>query len=177
MKWKPFTHTGNQYDLSHLHPFKLDVTQPETTKVEEKIFQFKVIFSLHCFSKTTKEGDDPLLEYSDNRETRTFCFERYQLSFQLPAIIRDIHKKRCNHTGKGNFFIIELSDDDGNEIEYEIYFDIDMAKSREQPMTLYIQSAYVRDDESKAYRHKTKKIGFYIIAYNKSIGKPIKTPR
>ena len=44
-------------------------------------------------------------------------------------------------------------------------------------MQLYIQSAYVRQiKDSEPYRHKTKKIHFFVIAYNRKVGKPIKTP-
>ena len=43
-------------------------------------------------------------------------------------------------------------------------------------MQLYVQSAYVRTKDSKPYRHKTKKINFFVIAHNRKVGKPIKTP-
>ena len=176
MKWKPFTFQDQQYDLSHLHPFELEVVHAAPNNKPAITYSFEVHFSLHCFSKSILSDDDRALAYSDNRETRTFCFDRYRLSQQLPAIIKDIGNKRCNHTGKGNFFIVELIDDTGNNIEYEIYFDVS-GQGKKQPMRLYIQSAYVRNDESRAYRHKTKKISFYVIAHNRKSGKPIRTPR
>ena len=175
MKWKTFHHGRQQYDLSHLHPFSLSVTQPGSGDKPARHYDFAVRFSLHCFTKGVQAGDDPALTYKDNREVRTFCFDRYRLSFQLPAIIRDIHQKRCLHTGHGNFFIVELTTDDGQTVEYEIYFDI--SKRKGSVMELFIQSAYVRDPASKPYRHAPKKIGFFVIAYNRMTGKPIKTPR
>ena len=30
--------------------------------------------------------------------------------------------------------------------------------------------------DSEPYRHKTKKINFFVIAHNRKVGKPIKTP-
>ena len=41
---------------------------------------------------------------------------------------------------------------------------------------VHIASAYVRTKDSKLYRHKTKMIHFFVIAYNRKVGKPIKTP-
>ena len=113
MKWTPFEHDGKTYDLSHLHPFHLVLTRPATGKLTEESFSFDVIFSHHCFTKTIKDGDDPALKYGDSREDRTFCFARYQLSHQLPNIVREIHQKRCSHTRHGNFFFVELVNEEG----------------------------------------------------------------
>ena len=177
MKWRPFHHGRDQYDLSHLHPFALELENPAKGDRPAQPFRFDVRFSLHCFTRSIAAGDDPKLEYKDNRETRTFCFDRYRLSFQLPGIVRHIHEKRCLHTGKGNFFIVEVTDDAGHCVEYEIYFDISKGKGTSGAMELFIQSAYVRDVAGRAYRRSPKKIGFFVIAHNRRVGKPIKTPR
>lgn len=68
MKWKPFQQDGNIYDLSHLHPFELELIQLAKGNDPERIYNFNVAFSLHCFSKAVKEGDNPVFEYRDNRE-------------------------------------------------------------------------------------------------------------
>ena len=176
MKWNPFQHNGDTYDLSHLHPFDLELIQPAKGRDPERTYNFNVDFSIHCFTKAVKEGDSPALEYSDNRESRTFCFDRYRLSFHLPDIIRVIHTKPCSHTGKGNFFIVQLVTDEDGPVEYEIYFDVKKPTKKGAPMKLYVQSAYVRTKDSKPYRHKTRKINFFVIAHNLVVGKPIKTP-
>ncbi len=177
MKWQPFQHNNNKYDLSHLHPFALELIQPAQGDKLEKKYTFWVRFSLHCFSKSIEDGDDPSLEYRDNRETRTFCHKRYELSFYLPEIIREINEKRCSHTGYGNFFLVEFLTEEGATIEYEIYFNVRRTKSSSAQLELFIQSAYARSNESKKYRHETRKIGFFVIANNRLLGKPIKTPR
>jgi hypothetical protein len=84
----------------------LTLIQPAKGDVEEKQHQFDIVFSHHCFSKEIKPNHNPLLRYGDNRELRTFCFDRYRLSLQLPAVIANIHTMRCSHTGHGNFFFI-----------------------------------------------------------------------
>ena len=176
MKWKPFQHDGNIYDLSHLHPFELKLLQPAKSSAPERIYNFNVTFSIHCFTKAAKEGDSAALNYNDNRESRTFCFERYRLSFHLADITGNIHTKQCNHTGKGNFFIVELVADEDGPVEYEIYFDVKKPTAKGTPMKLYVQSAYMRTKKSMPYRHETKKINFFVIAYNRKAGRPIKTP-
>lgn len=175
MKWQPFHHSGVTYDLSHLHPFDLEVVQPASGADPERTYSLFVRFSLHCFSQASKPGDDLSLAYSDNRETRTFCHIRYQLSHALPEIVRSIHTKRCNHTGQGNFFLIEVLTDTGQQVEYEIYFDVNKLKAGK--LEIFIQSAYVREQNSVAYRPRSKKISFFVILYNRLHGKPIKTPR
>lgn len=177
MKWRPFTFAGQSYDLSHLHPFELDVVVPVKDGKPEQMFPFLVEFSLHCFTRTIEAGDNPALEYSDNRETRTFCFDRHHLSLHLPEIILGIGNKRCSHTGQGNFFIVELIDHRGLPVEYEIYFDVSKKSKAKGRMKLFVQSAYVRDAAGQAYRPNPKRIRFYVIAHNTIMGKPIKIPR
>gem|GEM_PF-3494516 len=77
----------------------------------------------------------------------------------------------------GNFFIVEITTNGGDSVEYEIYFDVKLGAKKNLPLRLYIQSAYVRSEENKLYRHKNKKVGFFIIAYNRKNSKPLKTPR
>lgn len=177
MKWNAFNHQGTVYDLSHLHPFELLIVQPATAKDPERPYRFRVAFSLHCFTQSIVDGDDPALAYRDNRETRTFCFTRYRLSRYLPDIIQGIGARKCLHTGKGNFFVVELVDDDGTTVEYEIYFDVRRATAKRGMMKIFVQSAYVRDTDSRPYRRHGKSIRFYVIAFNRQMNKPIKMPR
>ena len=177
MKWNPFGFSGQTYDLSHLHPFEMEVVVPVKDGKPEQAFPFLVEFSLHCFTRTIEAGDSAALEYSDNRETRTFCFDRHRLSRHLPKIIREIGTKQCSHTGQGNFFIVELIDHRGLPVEYEVYFDVSRKSKAKGRMKLFVQSAYVRDAAGQAYRPNPKRIRFHVIAYNTKIGKPIKIPR
>jgi hypothetical protein len=151
--------------------------QPEQDEKPAKTYVFDVVFSLHTFTRSIEVGDAPDLIYKDNRESRAFCFDRYRLSFYLPSIINEIGKKRCSHTTRGNFFIVEIIDESGLKIEYEIFFDVSNRSSKNAPMLLYIQSTYMRDARSVRYRPQFKKISFSVIAYNRLHNKPIKRPR
>lgn len=176
MRWNPFTHSGQEYDLSHLHPFSMEVLQPAQGDKPERIYGVDVIFSLHCFTRSVQEGDDETLAYSDNRETRTFCFDRYKYTQYLPAVIRKINERTCYQTGKGNFLTIEILTDENEQVEYEIYFEASKSGKKPARVNLYVQSAYVRD-QGREYRKTRRKIRFSIIAYNVLHNKPIKPAR
>ena len=155
--WSAFTHQGNAYDLSHLHPFSMDVRQPAKGNKPERVYPVHVAFSLHCFTygDTSSQPQTPDLAYSDSRETRWFSFDRYALSKRLPDIIKSIGSKKCFHTGKGNYFVVELIDDTtGQKIEYEVYFTVSKA-GKKQGLNLYVQSAYVRDAAHSALPEET----------------------
>jgi len=120
MKWRPFTHQGQIYDLAHLHPFNHTFTRAEKGENPAEAFNFEFIFGLHTFTRGSKDGQ-PIsmdLRYSDSRETREFCFTRYELSKQLPDIVRALHCHQCFHTGHGNFFTIQQVTKEGAVVNY-----------------------------------------------------------
>ena len=90
MKWNPFHHQGQTYDLSHVHPFDWEYTAPATDKRPERTYKLMVQFSMHTFTRGIELGEavDPAITYRDDREERAFDFLRYALSIQLPGIIR-----------------------------------------------------------------------------------------
>ena len=115
---------------------------------------------------------DSNLLYSDSRETRVFDFVRYELSKQLPQIIQSLDKRKCYHTGKGNYFTVDIQDVG----EYDVYFKV-ARSSKRGSLTLFVQSAYVRDQNHAENRPRKKPIRFSIIAYNTLMGKGIKQPK
>jgi hypothetical protein len=92
----------------------------------------------------------------------------------LPEIARTISERKCYHTGKGNFFTIDLQLDDSEKFEYEIYFQISRAKKGK--LRLFVESAYIRDDEHSTSSPQKNKIGFFVIAFNRLKNKEIKMP-
>ncbi len=174
IKWTPFTFDGESYDLTHLHPVRLECKQEANKGKPERIYKFQVIFSLHCFT-TKKLGDeDSRLFYRDNRECRVFCFDRYQLSKRLPEIIKDIFGRKCYHTGYSNYFTIEILNQKGVKVEYQVYFTVTKCSKVKGTLNLYIQSAYLNTKNIKA--KKSKPIKFRVIAYNTQVNRAIKLP-
>jgi hypothetical protein len=106
-------------------------------------YRFSVVFSLHTFTQAKEYGHDSNLFYSDARETRTFCFNRYQDSLELPNIIQGLNQGHVFHTGKQNFLRIDKGSD-----TYEVYFVVKRSKRLGFDLDIYVQSAYKRTPES-----------------------------
>lgn len=138
------------------------------------IFNVDVTFSLHCFAKETSkiEQHDPALEYADARETRLFDFRRYEMSKRLPGIVCGLAKRKCVQTGHSNFLTIDLTDNGGKRIEYDVFFTVSRSSKRGR-LNLFVQSAYVRDDP-KNRPPSGKPIGFLVILHNTLNKKPIR---
>jgi hypothetical protein len=138
-----------------------------------------IIFSLHCFTRGFQPDEEPeaALLYGDARETRIFDFKRYELSKRLPEIIKDLPRRKCYHTGKGNFFSVEIVNaEDRSFIEYDIFLAASRS-TRKGIINLYVQSACVRDMEHGSNRPHEKPIGFYIILSNTLNKRPIRPPK
>lgn len=147
MRWEPHVDaTGKSYPLNHLHPFRfpLVVNQNEIT--------LSVSFAMHCFSRETAAGDDPANLYSDEREQRTFCLERYALSKQLPQIVRTLPQRTCQFARNDNFVTIDAATPDGQMTRYGIFFNLKRWKDARREgnidpeyradVLLTVQSAY-----------------------------------
>lgn len=178
MLWRPFQFRGEIYDLAHLHPRSLTYEQPAKGDAPTRRYKVDVIFGLHCFTRA--RGQNPPQEntllYGDDRETRVFDFDRYELSKRLPEIIEGLAQRKCYHTGKGNFFSVEIVREDGKAIEYDIFFVASRSSARGR-INLFVQSAYQRDPEYASNRPDRKPIGFYVILFNTLNNKPIKAPQ
>lgn len=176
--WAPFQYGGTTYDLGHLHPCELMFQQAATQDKPAREYRVQVIYSLHCFTRGQKPGEpapDPALWYADAREKRIFDFHRYALSKQLPAIVAQLLGRKCYHSGKGNFFVVELVTVAGQREEYEVYFDASRSTAK-GCVNLYVQSAYVRD-QKHSNRPRRKPIRFEIILFNILNGRPISIPK
>ncbi len=176
--WKPFEFDGVVYDLAHLHPKRLTYWQDAKNDKPELTYNVDVIFSMHCFTRGIKSNENPdeKLLYVDSRETRVFDFRRYDLSKELPVIVAELHRRKCHHSGKGNFFVVEVITQEGEHLDYEIYFEASRS-SRKGIINLYVQSAYVRDTAHRGNTPKKKPIGFTIILFNILNNKPIRIPK
>ena len=176
MYWRPFIFGGREYDLSHLHPRTNRYEQPAKGDKPARAYTVDVIFSLHCFTRglfdheTLNDG----MCYGDDRETRRFDFERYELSKQLPGIIEELGTRKCFHTGHDNFFSVALVDANGQPFEYDIFFTASRASRKKGVVNLYVQSAYKRDAAHGNRPRMTSPIGFYVILYNVLNKRPIK---
>jgi hypothetical protein len=179
VKWRAFRYGQDTHDLGHLHPRTITYFQEAKGDKPARTYAVEVHFSMHCFTRGFKPGEapDPDLCYSDHRETRVFDFQRYSLSKQLPATVDDLSKRKCYHTGRGNFFTIELVNHlTGCRVDYEIYFTA-VRSARAGVVDLYVQSAYVRDPQHGNNRPQRKAISFHVILFNVLNNMKIRVPK
>jgi len=169
MQWRAFVHNGITYDLSHLSSKVCTFTQPAQNQNPARDYRVEIDFGLHCFTRGLEEGEtpDPVLIYSDARETRIFDFERYELSKLLPDLIDRLPSCKCFHTEKGNFFTIEVHGE--KKILYHVFFEASRTGTRKM-LRLFVQSAYARD------RLKRKPIRFFVVLFNTQNNREIKVP-
>ena len=181
MIWKPYTHDGQVFDLSHLDSFEHRFVQAAENEKPERQYRTWIRFSDHCFTESTKSSDDPTLRYGAIKEGRSFDVLRWELSKYLPDIIRSLMERTISHTGHNNYVTIEILTNQAlsaiypsERIEYEIYFDVsrDLGDKR---LHIVVTSAFPRDMNRLADRPKFSKIRLSTILHNVQQNKKIRT--
>lgn len=162
-QWRNFTSNNQVYDLSHLNAHWAEYLDD---KDENNPFTYKfvVTYGLHCFTKESNElssDESQSLMYRAPNESRQFNFERYELSKQLPSIIKSLSEKTtlvCQ-AGYGKFATVKVLNSDGIEVDYFVVFTVFKESKK---LRLHVISAYPKDERIG----KVKKVGFFIIAKN-----------
>lgn len=93
-----------------------------------------------------------------------------------PDIVGELPKLKYYHSGKGNFFTVTTADDQGQQVEYDIFFAASRSRKK-GTVTLFVQSAYVRDAQHRSSRPRLRQIGFLVILFNTLANKPIIIPQ
>lgn len=166
-----------KYDLSHLNSFLYEFEQSSLKDGSAQKYLVAILFSHHCFTEGKKPGDDPLLEFLDagpKRDHRTFDEVRWELSKNLPEIVKGLMERYIAHTNHNGFFTIEVVLDSGTRVDYEVYFEVARVKGK---LYLTVTSAFPRDPARIGARPRGSKIRFSTILYNVLNGKPIKSGR
>lgn len=149
MRWWPHIDAqGQTYSLNHLHPFRF------VLPLDRGEVRVAVAFAMHCFTREATPEDDSSHLYSDEREERIFCPLRYELSSQLPEIIRDLANRTCYFARNDNFVTIDVVDLTGNQVRYAVFFNLKRpAKGTDVDILLTVQSAYSLDVGKQAPGH------------------------
>lgn len=174
--WNRFEHQGKNYDLSHLRGFTTKFERPARNGKAAESFSVNVSFSHHCFTQGLPahgESYDLSLRFDFNGEKRIFDVRRWELSKQLPSIIAGLPMRKCQQTGRGNYFTVALIAGDGTSVEYDVFFRT--WKPRRARLNLHVESAYVRQASYGTSRPNGTAIGFFIILHNTLHKRPIHT--
>ncbi len=150
--WKDHVpRAGEQYSLTHLHPFVQLIELAPTVKHPACSANLHVSFGLHAFTRSIEPHDGDHEIYRDNREARTFCLKRYRRSLELPNMIRTLEKRQCEFArgmaGLVNYVTMETTDGE----RYAAFFDLRrFRKLGPTAIHLTVESAYVLDSNKPA---------------------------
>lgn len=177
MRHKPFLLDKSTFDLEHLRSVIVEFVQPAKQGLKENTYKARVVYSTHCYTRGVPDDGcfDSRLLLKNGKESRLFDMRRYRLSMLLPEIIKQLPSKRCFHTGKGNFFIAQIINDEGKAEDYEIYFQVRRLSNDQVDLEIVVESAYVRDQKHLGKPRK-KPINFFVIMYNRKSNRPIVVP-
>ena len=167
IKWNEFEHENKNYKLDHLWPETVTFTVPAKGDLPEKNYRVQIIYSLHCFTRGMKDTDCATLKYSDSKEDRTFCFDRYDYSFHLPKIIRALNEGYVFHTNHSSYLRL----DNNGPNHYEVHFTLSRTKQKEADLLLRVNSAFER---TKGQTQKAGKVKFNILLKNTLLNKKTK---
>jgi hypothetical protein len=167
VNWSEFKHAEQVYDLKHLRPYTTSYERPAKGKRPAEKFSVNVTFSHHCFTRGLPRDGSPYdlaLRFDYEGDRRIFDAGRWELSKLLPDIIAKLPANKCQQSGHGNFFTIEMVAGDGRKIEYEVFFRV--WKPGRGRIFLHVESAYVREEDYGSSRPKGMVIDFYVILHN-----------
>ncbi|PZV25373.1 MAG: heat-shock protein [Snowella sp.] len=172
LRWKRFVFNEQVYDLSHLDAHWVEY-QDNREGREANSYKFKVTYGSHCFTKedpNLSEAESSLWIYKAPKEDRHFNIARYNLSKQLPSIIRSLGETDTLvfFAGYGNFATVKVIDFEGVKTDYFVVFRV---FRENRAFRLHVESAYPRE------RGKVKKVSFFAIASNLLKGKDLPKPR
>ena len=175
---------GIEFDLGHLNSQTIEIVQAKKAGKPERRTPCHLTFSHHCF--TRKPGDEESFStdqiYNEpSNERRLFCHDRYALSKSvLVGLVNNKFtdgKTKCFHTKRGTFLLIETLDENGNQISYEVYFDIFKSTSLKNGVYINIRTAFVRDSRQGRRLRSIPKISLEVLAYKRVMNKHIPTRR
>jgi hypothetical protein len=125
-------------DLSHLEPFILACP----TTVRESALRINVRFSNHCFSEEFREEVHAEgLVVMDRKRKRAFDRVRYNLSRNLPQLIRQLPGAKVHQTFEQRNYVYAASVVDLEGHVYEVYFTLRRADGGVD-LHLFVESAY-----------------------------------
>ena len=132
---------GVVYRFAHLANFEFSLALDAQASVS---IALQVQFSAHCFSERFDAAlHQPEHRYSYAGELRAFDLERYQLSLQLPDLIRSLGQRKVNFTRENNYLLVEHVDMQNVRQQYVVFFDLKRAKAG-RALQLFVQTAYVK---------------------------------
>lgn len=143
---------GNQINLAHLDPFTLTFHSERIGKV----LRVAITFTNHCFSAEFGTIPHPAGQpvIWDGKKRRTFCTTRYQLSHDLPDLIRQLPEKTVTLASHGTTWVhtVTIQNPQG---PYHAFLTVSRATGHErtwQDINVMVESAYPQTQQPPALK-------------------------
>ncbi|SHO57874.1 heat-shock protein [Vibrio quintilis] len=166
-QWKPFHLDEKEYVFNHLDAVKHTFNHPE----RQESYTLFFTFSHHTFTRSPTVSDAKVRAceyYQYPSDLRIFDITRYELSKQLPEIIKNLPEQFLFHGGYGRYCSVKIQDRSGEEVNYQIVYRVWKERGK---MRFHIESAYPIEPMSKV-----KKVNFWSICHNLLRGKKLPEP-
>lgn len=172
--WGSFEYNDVSYSLSHLDAHEV------VFNGRKEDYKFIVTYSMHCFAKEETPFNVPVV-FSDGRESKPVCMERYEASKQLRTIINGLHDVRLYKTDNEKFFTFHMMNSATNKIEpYKvcIVFFKEKRLLRMHVLTAFFAREGLGSQDSPIDDKKVKSESFFKIAMDtKARPKNAKIPK
>lgn len=142
----------------------------------DRDLRIDVDFANHCYTEKFIQGThvpDQIVVTEAKDRHRVFCPVRYELSFQLPELIKALPRSKVHQTSqRRNYVYVVQLKTEGRP--YEIYFMLQRAaKNAEADLRLTIESAYLAERGTN-FNRRPNSIRFMILAHKILANQPIK---
>lgn len=153
--WQPFKLKNIAYDLSHLDNSRHTHTRAATETHPEKKVSFLLTYTNHCFTDHYGEEGNLYHTARDGKQ-RFFCTQRYQLSKNLPDLIKKIltedpYMKMTFSEHREQFFYLE---DKRLEVDYRLFLELSKL-DHTSDVRIKVASAYPPDSYAKSVGYQT----------------------
>jgi hypothetical protein len=166
-QWKSFNLSDEEYNLDHLNACKHIFTHPKRNESYTLYFTF----SHHVFTRSIKQTEnvEPAFIYPYPSDERVFDEIRFELSKNLPEIVKTLPEQFCYHGGYSRYCSCKISRSDGSVVDYQVVYRVWKERGK---MRFHTESAYPLEGRLG----KVKKVDFWVICHNLLRGKKLPQP-
>lgn len=117
---------------------------------------------------------DPNLLIMDYKTPRLFDQRRYDLSKNLPGIIRALPMVKVHQTSETRNYVYYSSLTELAGMEYRTFFSLNKAREGNYHLELFVESAYPSPTGTMSMRRRPRAIRFSMLALKVYEGKPVR---
>lgn len=121
------------------------------------VFDCHVCTEAYDAAKHVIEDGSASLWIDAGRDIRVFHSHRYELSKQLPGLIRGLPlgATKCYGTKRNNYMVWKPQGAETHGPHYQVFFDLYRTNETKPRLVMYVQSAYLKDRPLRVQREST----------------------